>query len=98
MATSVVVGSIFLATDEQFWVKELAVGTGPDLVNGRRVEVDKERTGDVFAAAGLGEECLEGAAIDNVLYIGVRPSIRAEAVLEKISVVAWWSAQCVDSQ
>lgn len=66
-------------------MEELAVSTGANLVNGRWVEIDKERAGDVFAAAGLGEEGLEGAAIDNILGVGVGATVRAKAMLEEVS-------------
>ena len=41
VAAGIVVGGVLLATDEQFWVEELAVVTSADLVDGRRIQVDE---------------------------------------------------------
>lgn len=86
MATGVVVGSILLAADQQFGVEKLAVVASSDLINGRRVEIDKERTRNMLAAARLGEEGLVGAGISSIGSIGVGTTIGAEAVLEKVAI------------
>lgn len=85
MTTGVVVGSILLAADQQLGVEELSVAASSDLVNGRGVEVDEERSRDVFAIASLGKERLVGSAVDDVLGVGVRTTIGAEAVLEEVA-------------
>lgn len=85
MTTGVVVGSIFLATDQKLRVEEVTVATGADLINGGGVEVDEEGPGHVFAIAGLGEESLVGASIADVLEVGVRTTIMAKAVLEEVA-------------
>lgn len=85
MTTGVVVGSILLATDQELGVEELAVGTGADLVDGGGVQVDKEGSGHVFAAAGLCEEGLEGAWVADILDVGVSTTVGAKAVLEKVA-------------
>lgn len=97
MATGVVVGGILLAADQQLGVEELAVAAGADLIDRRGVEIDEERTGDVLAAAGLGEEGLERARVAQVRGIGVGTTIGAEAVLEQVAV---WrvSVQCRGKQ
>ena len=86
VTTGVVVGSILLAADQHLRVEELAVATGADLIDGRRVEVDEKRTGDVLATAGLGEEGLERARVANVRGVGVWATIVAEAVLQKVAI------------
>lgn len=50
----------------------------------RGVEIDEDGAGDIFAAAGLGEESLEGALLANVFGIRVGTTISLEAVLEQI--------------
>lgn len=85
VATGIVVGGILLAADQELGVEELAVGTRPDLIDGRRVEVDEDGAGDVFAIARLGEEGLKGAALGEVLSVGVGTTIGAEAVLEEVA-------------
>lgn len=86
MTTGVVVGSILLARDQKFGVEELAVGAGSDLVDGGRVKIDEESTGNVLSTAGLGEESLVRASIANILEVGVRTTIGAEAVLEEVAI------------
>ncbi len=91
VTTGIVVGSILLAADKKLGVEELTVATSPDLVNGRRVQVDEEGTGDVFAAAGLGEERLVRAAIKDILRVRIRATIRSETMLEKVpGERRWW--------
>lgn len=85
VTTSVVVGSILLAADKKLGVEELAVGAGSDLVNGRRVEVNEQSTGNVLSAAGLGEEGLVRAGVANILGVGVGTTIGTEAVLEEVA-------------
>lgn len=84
MATSVVVGRILLAADQELGVEELAIFAGTDLVDGRWVKVDKDGPGDVFAIASFGEEGLEGARVADVLGVGIGATIRAEAMLKEV--------------
>ena len=50
----------------------------------RGVQVDEDGTRDVFAAAGLSEEGLEGAALGEVCRIGVGTTVGKEAMLEEV--------------
>lgn len=50
----------------------------------RRVQIDEDGAGNVFAAAGLGEEGLEGTSVANVTGIGVRTTVSLEAMLEQV--------------
>ena len=84
VATGIVVGSILLSVDQQLGVEELTVTTSSDLVDGGRVQVDKERAGHVFTTARLGEEGLIGAAVKDILRVRVGTTIKAKTVLEKI--------------
>jgi len=67
-------------------VEELAVGPGTDLVDGRRVEVHENGTGNMLAAARLGEERLERARVADILGVGVGAAIGAEAMLEQVAI------------
>jgi len=84
VSTRIVVSGILLAADQQLGVEQLAVATSPDLIDGRRVEVDKDGAGDIFAIAGLGEESLERAAITDVLGIWVGTTVGSQAVLKEV--------------
>ena len=50
------------------------------------VEVDEEGTRDIFAAASLGEEGLEGAALNCVGVVRVGAPVCFEAMLEEVAV------------
>lgn len=78
-------------------MEELAVAAGADLVDGRRVKVDEEGPGHIFAAAGLGEEGVVGTRVADIRSVGVGAAIMAKAVLKKIaggneSAASWY--QC----
>lgn len=84
--STVVVGSILLATDQKLGVEQLAVGARANLVDRRRVEVDEQRSGDVFAIAGLGEEGLKGPWVAHILLVGVGQAILTKTVLQKVQL------------
>ena len=73
--TGKVVGGVFLARDQLLGVEELAVGSGADLVDDGRLEVEEDAARDVLARASLGEEGVEGvisgADIGGGLAIGL---------------------------
>jgi hypothetical protein len=85
MATRVVVCRVFLARNQQLGMEQLSVIARADLVNRGGVEVDEDRTRDVFSAARLCEHSIELAAIVEGLRIGVGTSILLEAVLEQVA-------------
>lgn len=85
MTTSIVVGRILLAADQQLGVEERAVTAGADLVDGGGVEIDKDGSGHIFAAAGLAKEGLVGAWVAGILDIGVGATIWSETVLEEVA-------------
>lgn len=85
MTTSIVIRRVFLSRDQQLRVKQLSVITSSDLINGGGVEIDEDRTRDVFAATSFREDGIELAAIMKSLRIRVGTSILLEAVLEKVA-------------
>ena len=95
MTTSIVVGSILLAADQQLGVEKVAVFAGSDLVDGRGVQIDEDGSRNMLAAAGLGEEGLERTGVTNIGSIGVRSTIGAEAVLEKVAIYDAGQLECL---
>lgn len=85
VTTGVVVGSILLAADQELGVEKRATVAGANLIDGGRVEIDKDGSGHVFAAAGLGEEGLVGAWVADILDVGVRATVGAKAMLEEVA-------------
>lgn len=68
-------------------MEQLTVRAGTDLIDGRRVQIDEEGPGNVFAAARLGEEGLERPRVTRVLDVGVGAAIGPEPVLEEVAGV-----------
>lgn len=54
----------------------------------RRVEIDEDGARDIFAAAGLGEEGLERAALGVGLGFRVGAAVRLEAMLQEVASAA----------
>lgn len=81
--SSVVVRRILFPTDQELGMEKLSVWTGSDFVDRGWIEIDENGTGDMFVVAGLGEEGLEGTRVTNV-GIGVRTTVRLQAVLEEV--------------
>ena len=59
MSSGEVVGSIFFTRNELFWVEELSVGTGSDLVNDGWFEIEEDTSWDMFSSTSLREEGVE---------------------------------------
>jgi hypothetical protein len=59
VTTGVVVGRIFLSTDDLVGVVELGIRSGADFVTDGGLEIDKDGTGDVVSGGGLTEEGVE---------------------------------------
>jgi len=53
VTTGVVVGSVFLSSDELFWVEELSVSSSSDFVNDSWFQVNKDSSWNVFASTSL---------------------------------------------
>jgi hypothetical protein len=86
MAARIVVRRILLATNQQLGVEELSVITGADLINGTRVQIDKDGSGDIFARAGFSKHGIELSAIMERFRVRVRTPIVLEAMLEEVAV------------
>merc|ERR1712072_571014 len=55
-----VVGGIFLSGDELFWMEELSVSSGSDLINDGWFKIEEDGSWDVLSGTSLGEEGVEG--------------------------------------
>ena len=49
VTTSIVVGSILLASDHVLWVEKASVGAGSDLIDNVGLQIAVDGSGDVFA-------------------------------------------------
>jgi len=86
MAAGVVVGRILLTGDELLRVVELAVGTGTDLIDHSRLEVEENGARDVLASTGLGEEGVEGVVTTTDGLVGRHLAVRLDTVLEAVKL------------
>lgn len=84
MASGIIVGSVFLATDQQLGVEQGLVFSSSDLVDRRRIKVDEDGARDEFLATGLVEEGLVGASITNIGF-GVNATVSFQAMFEEVS-------------
>ena len=86
VTTGIVVGSIFLASDELFRVEELAVGSHSDLVNDSWLKINKDSPGDMLASSCLSKEGVEGVIVSSNglvrghLAIGLDAMLKAEKI------------------
>jgi len=88
VSTGVVVGGVFLTGDELFWVEELTVGSGADLIDNSRLEIDKDATGNVLAGTGFGEEGVERVVTATNGLVRGHLTVRLDAVLEAVELPA----------
>lgn len=86
VTTGIVVGGILLATDQELGVEERLVVTSSDLINGRRIKIDEDGAGHIFASAGLGEESLVRTSVDLLLSFlsSDWAAVSTEAMLEQV--------------
>merc|ERR1719201_1541195 len=88
MATGIVVGGILFARDQLLRVVELTVGSGADLIDRGRLEIEVDATRHVLAGAGLGEEGVEGVVTATDGLVGRHLAIRLDTVLEAVQLPA----------
>lgn len=86
VTTGIVVRRILLSTDQHLGVEQLAIVARANLVDGRRIQVDKERPRHMLAAGGFGEEGIVGARIIDILGVGIYATVMAEAVLKTVAM------------
>jgi hypothetical protein len=86
VTTSVVVGGILLTTDQKLGVEQVTVFASSDLIDRRGVEIDEQRSRNILSAVGLGKEGLERTRVTNIGSVGVRSTVGAETVLEKVEL------------
>jgi len=77
-----VVSGILLTGDELLGVEELSVGTGTDLIDDGRLEIEEDSAGDVLASTSLGEEGVESVVATTDGLVRRHLAVRLDAVLE----------------
>ena len=85
MATGEVVGSVFFAADELLRVEELAVGSGPHLVDDGGFKIHEDGAWHVLSGAGFAEERVEGVVSSTHGLVTWHLSIRLKKTNTKIT-------------
>jgi hypothetical protein len=94
VATSEVVGSIYLTREQLLWVEQLTVGASTDFINHGWLEVNVHTTRHVLSCTGLGEECVEciiastNGLVRGHLAIRLNSVLQAEQLPARISNLA----------
>ena len=88
VTTSVVVGGIFLASDELFRVEELTVGSSSDFIYDSGFQVDEDGTGNVLASSSLTEEGVEGIVTSTNGLVTWHLTIRLDTVFQAVQLPA----------
>ena len=86
MPASIVVSSILLTSDQLFWVEELTIGTGADLINYGWLQINEDGAWDVLAGTSLGEEGLEGVIPKGL--VGGHVTIGLDAMFKAVELPA----------
>lgn len=88
VATSVVVGGIFLASDQLLGVEQLAVCASAHLIDHSGLQIDKHGTGHMLASAGLAEEGVERVITTADGLVRGHLAIRLDTVLKAVQLPA----------
>merc|ERR1712045_939743 len=87
MATSIIVSSILLSSDQLLWVKELPVGSSADLIDDSGLQINKYCSWDMLASSSLSKEGGEGVITAHQL-VRWHLTIRLDAMLQAVEFPA----------
>jgi hypothetical protein len=88
VSTGVVIGGIFLSTDDLFRVVELGVGSTANFVTNGGLEIDVNSTRDVLSGLSLTEESVEGVVGHTDGLVGSHVTIGADSMLKAVQLPA----------
>ena len=88
VSTGIVVGSIFLTSDELLGMEQLAVRSCADLVDYSWFQVHENCSGDVFASSGFAEEGVERVVSASNGLVGGHLSVRLDTVFKTVQLPA----------
>lgn len=88
VATSKVVGGIFLARNQLLGVEEVAIGTGPHFVNHGRFQIDKDAARDMLASTSFGEKGVESVVRASDGLVRRHGAIGLDAVFQAVELPA----------
>jgi len=88
VTTGVVVGGIFLSSDQLFRVEELAVGSSSDLIDNSWLEINEDSSWYVLSSASFTEEGVEGIVSTSDRLVTRHLTIGLDSVLEAVQLPA----------
>ena len=83
VSTSIVIGSIFLSSDQLFRVKELTVSTSSDFINDSGFQINEYSSGDMFSRSGFSKESGE-RVITAHEFVGGHLTVRLDAMFQAV--------------
>jgi len=84
VTSGVVVSGILFTGDQLFWVEELSVGSGSDLVNDGWLQINENSSWDVLAGTSFREKGVERVVAATNGFVAWHLSIRLDSVLEAV--------------
>jgi hypothetical protein len=82
MSSGEVVGGVFLSRDELFWMEELSVGAGSDLIDDGGFKIEENCSWNVFSGSGFREKGVECIITSSDGLVGWHLTIWLDPVLE----------------
>jgi hypothetical protein len=88
VATSVVVGGIFFASDQLFWMEQLTVCASAHLIDYGWLQVDEDCSWNVLASSSLTEESVERVITASDGLVTRHLTVRLDTVLQAVQLPA----------
>ena len=82
MSSGEVVGSVFLSGNELFWMEELSVCSGSDLIDDGWLEIKENASWDVLTSTSFGEEGIKSIITTTNGFVGWHLTVWLDSVLE----------------
>ena len=86
MASSKVVGNIFLAIDEFLWVEELAIKTSPHFINNSGLKIHEDSTRDVIPSTSFIKKGVKSIITSTDSLVTWHLAIKLDPMLEVVKL------------
>ena len=90
MTPCIIVGSIFLSSDELFWVEELTVSSSSYLINNSGLKIDENGTRDMLSGTSLGEKGIERVVTSTYKKIVIIYRALSSTLFVLILLLIWY--------
>jgi len=86
VTSSIVVGSVFLASQQLIWVEELSIGSSSNFVDNSGFQIDEDGSRNVLSRGSLRKEGVEGISLLSNSGISRHGSIGRDSMFETIKL------------